>query len=331
VAAVARRKTATTLAEAGYDAVLADVVHLIESARHASARALNALITATYWSIGRRIVEEEQHGRTRAGYGEALLERLATDLTARFGRGFGRRNLFQMRAFYLAYRKIPQTLSAQSRALPGTHKMQTVSALSGATDPDGVSRCTFPLPWSHYFRLLAVRDPEARRFYETEALRGGWTIRQLDRQVGSQFYERTALSRNKAAVLRQGLARKPDDAITPEEELKDPYVLEFLGMNREGQCGGSVRARGSPQQGACSRVPDPAAQGTIAHRCDRGDDEAVGSQDEHEAAQRAITDLLQRGCCAKVRCSHDFAEIRGIPLVVGNERAVCYQTTPNPR
>jgi predicted nuclease of restriction endonuclease-like (RecB) superfamily len=111
--------------------------------------------------------------------------------------------------------------------------VQTVSALSGATDPDGVAGCAFPLPWSHYVRLLAVRDPEARRFYETEALRGGWTIRQLDRQVGSQFYERTALSRNKAAMLRHGQARKPGDAITPEEELKDPYVLEFLGMKDE--------------------------------------------------------------------------------------------------
>jgi hypothetical protein len=85
--------------EPGYRAMLAEVVRVVESARRASARAVNSLITATYWTIGRRIVEEEQHGEARAGYGEALLERLAVDLTARFGRGFGRRNLFQMRAF----------------------------------------------------------------------------------------------------------------------------------------------------------------------------------------------------------------------------------------
>jgi predicted nuclease of restriction endonuclease-like (RecB) superfamily len=91
----------------------------------------------------------------------------------------------------------------------------------------------FPLPWSHYVRLLAVRNPEGRRFYETEALRGGWTIRQLDRQIGTQFYERTALSRNKAAMLRRGEVQKPGDAVTPEEEIKDPYMLEFLGLKDE--------------------------------------------------------------------------------------------------
>jgi len=90
-----------------------------------------------------------------------------------------------------------------------------------------------PLPWSHYVRLLTVRSTEARRFYETEALRGGWTIRQLDRQIGTQFYERTALSRNKSAMLKRGLVQQPSDALTPEQEIKDPYVLEFLGLKDE--------------------------------------------------------------------------------------------------
>ncbi len=111
--------------------------------------------------------------------GAALVDRLATDLTDRFSRGFGRRNLFQMRAFYLAYREIPKTASAQSKGLPGAAIVQTASALfttmaraSGRADVP-----TFPLPWSHYVRLLGVRSAEARRFYEAEALRGGWTIR----------------------------------------------------------------------------------------------------------------------------------------------------------
>jgi predicted nuclease of restriction endonuclease-like (RecB) superfamily len=95
------------------------------------------------------------------------------------------------------------------------------------------SRLLLPLPWSQYIRLLAVRSPEARRFYETEALRGGWTIRQLDRQIQSQFYERTALSRNKAALLRKGSDPRPDDAVTPDEEIKDPYILEFLALKDE--------------------------------------------------------------------------------------------------
>src|SRR2546421_311464 len=91
----------------------------------------------------------------------------------------------------------------------------------------------FPLPWSHYVRLLSVENLNARRFYEAEALRGGWSVRQLDRQVGSQFYERTALSRNKAAMLRKGTVSLPSDEVTPEEEIKDPYVLEFLGLKDE--------------------------------------------------------------------------------------------------
>lgn len=91
----------------------------------------------------------------------------------------------------------------------------------------------FPLPWSHYVRLLSVKDGEARSFYEAEALRGGWTVRQLDRQISSLFYERTALSRNKAAMLKKGARPRPEDAVTPEEEIKDPFVLEFLGLKDE--------------------------------------------------------------------------------------------------
>jgi predicted nuclease of restriction endonuclease-like (RecB) superfamily len=91
----------------------------------------------------------------------------------------------------------------------------------------------FSLPWSAYVRLLSVKNEHARRFYETEALRGGWSVRQLDRQINSLFYERTALSRNKARLLTKGAAVKRDDAVAPEEEIKDPYVLEFLGLKDE--------------------------------------------------------------------------------------------------
>ncbi|MEW6746404.1 MAG: DUF1016 N-terminal domain-containing protein, partial [Planctomycetota bacterium] len=87
----------------------------------------------------------------------------------------------------------------------------------------------FSLPWSAYVRLLSVKNEHARRFYETEALRGGWSVRQLDRQINSQFYERTALSRNKEAMLIKGQKALAEDRVRPEEEIKDPYVLEFLG------------------------------------------------------------------------------------------------------
>lgn len=196
---------------AGYDAVLAGVVELLENSRRGAARAVNAVMTAAYWEIGRRIVEYEQEGAERAGYGEQLLARLSVDVTARFGRGFSDRNLRQMRLFYTGWQN-RQTLSADSR-------------------PDTL--VPSPLPWSHYVRLMSVANPAARAFYETEALRGGWAVRQLDRQIGSQFYERAALSRDKIAMLEKGEARRPGDAVTPEEEIKDPFVLEFLGLKDE--------------------------------------------------------------------------------------------------
>jgi len=91
----------------------------------------------------------------------------------------------------------------------------------------------FPLPWSHYVRLLSVNNDDARSFYEREALRGGWTVRPLARQIDTQFYERTAMSRNKDAMLANGARAKPEDAMTPEDEIKDPFVLEFLGLKDE--------------------------------------------------------------------------------------------------
>ncbi len=205
---------------AGYAGVHSGIVELLEAARHAAARKVNALMTASYWEIGRRIVEAEQRGRRRAGYGEQLIERLASDLTGRFGRGFSRQNLQQMRSFFLTW-PIRQTVSGEFSPAP-VHP----------TRLDELAQC-FTLPWSAYVRLLSVKDDQARRFYETEALRGGWSVRQLDRQIGSQFYERTALSRDKAAMLVKGEKGKPEDTVTPGDAIKDPYVLEFLDLKDE--------------------------------------------------------------------------------------------------
>jgi predicted nuclease of restriction endonuclease-like (RecB) superfamily len=227
-----KRTTLVRSPSTDYGGVLADVVGLVDAARRGAVRSVNAIMTATYWAIGRRIVEQEQRGAAKAGYGDELIIRLSRDLQARFGRGFGRANLFQMRAFYLAYREIVQTASGESPSVAGPQKVQTVSGQLAGHDDVVVVANRLPLPWSQYVRLMAVRNPEARRFYETEALRGGWTIRQLDRQIGSQFYERTILSKNKAAMLRRGAA-SPGDVLTPEEEIKDPYLLEFLALKDE--------------------------------------------------------------------------------------------------
>jgi len=143
---VTRKKTSITRPEPGYHAVLSEVVGLIEAARRASTRAVNALMTATYWGIGRRIVEQEQQGAARAGYGEELIVRLSDDLQTRFGRGFGRANLFQMRAFYLAYREILQTASGESMSVEAQQKIQTVSGQSHRHEGLAALAGRLPLP-----------------------------------------------------------------------------------------------------------------------------------------------------------------------------------------
>lgn len=211
-----------------YDTILSGMVDLLEQARRASARAVNSIMTATYWEIGRRIVEFEQGGKIRAEYGEELLKRLSADLCSSFGRGFSIRNLRTFRLFYANW-PIRQTLSAE---LSKSIKFKQIQAADEQFSLRDIA-ARFPLPWSQYVLLLAVKNPEARSFYETEALRGGWSVRQLDRQINSQFYERTALSRNKAAMLSKGALPKHEDTVTSEEELKDPLVLEFLGLKDE--------------------------------------------------------------------------------------------------
>jgi predicted nuclease of restriction endonuclease-like (RecB) superfamily len=212
-----------------YNPLLKDIVQLLEDARRYAARTVNAILTATYWEIGRRIVEFEQGGESRAEYGSSLMERLSGDLNLRFGRGFSVDNLESMRLFYLTYppSRISETLS---RKLDHKIKSETLSRVFKLPE---VAAC-FPLSWSHYVILVRrSRSEEARSFYETEALRGGWSVRQLERQINTQFYERTALSKNKAAMLIKGARLKPEDRVSPEEEIKNPYILEFLGLKDE--------------------------------------------------------------------------------------------------
>ena len=207
---------------AQYQSIFGDVSRIIDAARRSAVRSVNAVMTAAYWLIGHRIVEFEQSGEKRAEYGTALIERLAADLTQRFGRGFSRQNIQQMRLFYLSY--------------PSEQIQQTVSGKSETTSTEGrlgELLTAFPLPWSAYVRLLSIKNKRGRDFYEAEALRGGWSVRQLDRQINSQFYERTALSKNKAAMLTRGRRARTEDAVLPEEEIKDPFVLEFLDLKDE--------------------------------------------------------------------------------------------------
>jgi len=231
-------KSASQASAAEYDRLFGGISEVLESARRASARAVNAIMTATYWEIGRRIVEFEQKGEKRAVYGEELIEKLSADLSSHFGRGFGVVNLSQMKKFYLLYppERIFQTVSEESASESNKGIGQTPSGilrpLTSVSSLVDLAR-SFPLPWSAYVRLLSVKNEHAREFYETEALRDGWSVRQLDRQINSQFYERIALSKNKAAMLTRGQKTRPEDIVQPEEEIKDPVILEFLGLKDE--------------------------------------------------------------------------------------------------
>jgi predicted nuclease of restriction endonuclease-like (RecB) superfamily len=215
-----------------YSAVHSEIVRLLDAARRAAARSVNAVMTATYWEIGRCIVEFEQGGAERAGYGEALLKRLSVDLSAKFGRGFGVDSLESMRLFYQTYppNKISELLVRKS-GLPD--QARNSESLIRNFDLTELAQ-TFPLSWTHYIHLMRrTRSAEEREFYETEALRGGWSVRQLDRQISSQFYTRALLSKNKRAMLEKGGLAMATDQVTPEEAIKDPVILEFLGLKDE--------------------------------------------------------------------------------------------------
>lgn len=264
---MAKKKVETLKPQDNYDSILSELSELLEQSRRMAARSVNALMTATYWEIGRRIVEIEQKGDERAEYGKELLKKLSKDLTDRFGRGFSERNLEQMRLFYSTW-QISQTVSAKfeksQTASSKSEKVQTASGLSqdirqtASAESSGEESATlsrksqkivqppsaqsfdlaeiaknFPLPWSHYVLLLACRDENEREFYEIEALRGGWSVRQLKRQKNSQFYKRTLLSKNKAAMLRKGEKSEKEDYVSHDEEIKDPFVLEFLNLKDE--------------------------------------------------------------------------------------------------
>ena len=240
------KKPAAKTKPAAYPTLLTGIGALLTESRRAVVRAANCFMTTTYWEVGRRIVEFEQGGKRRAEYGDELLAQLSRDLTERHGRGFSRQNLQNMRQFYVSFgpAQIRQTLSGKSPAMirqtvSGKSKSGSTALILSPSSPELPFTLpelaeAFPLPWSHYVSLITrARSPEALDFYHTEALRGGWSVRQLDRQIGSLFYERTLLSKDKAAMLRKGAKPQPGDALSVDEAMRDPLVLEFLNLRDE--------------------------------------------------------------------------------------------------
>ena len=202
---------------------------LVLSARQSAARGVDLLHVHTNYEIGRRIVEQEQQGADRAQYGKEILRDLAERLTGEFGNGFSRSNLEYMRRFFLAYPErvapISQTLSGEFMG-PSIH--QTLSDELRTLAETAYK--PFVLSWSHYVFLIGLK-PEERDFYEIEAAEQGWTLRELKRQFDSGLYERLALSRDKQAI--RDLSRKGQLVARPQDLFKEPYVLEFLGLEEK--------------------------------------------------------------------------------------------------
>jgi predicted nuclease of restriction endonuclease-like (RecB) superfamily len=216
----AKKKTAATKpspAKHGDAGLYGRVAKILEEARSHVVRTVNSAQVAANWLIGREIVEEEQRGERRAGYGEELIESLGRALSREYGRGFSATNLKLMRQFYLTYPGLlgeqagnRQTLSDESRLITAMH-------------PN--------LSWSHYCLLMKVQKPLAREFYESECIVACWSVRELERQISSLYYERLLMSKNRKKMILEN--RKPAlsaHASAALEVIKDPYVLEFLGL-----------------------------------------------------------------------------------------------------
>lgn len=208
--------------------LFANIRALIESARSTVARGVDLVQVHTNFEIGRHIVEFEQQGGHRATYADALLTVLAERLTAEFGKGFGRSNIAYGRSFYLTYRErvsIVQTASGQLTPQTGAAPFQIVQTVSGQ------SGRPFTLSWSHYVFLLGIKTADERSFYEIEATSQNWTLRELRRQFQSGLYERLALSRDQDGIRQ--LAKQGQIVSQPKDLLKEPLVLEFLGLSEQ--------------------------------------------------------------------------------------------------
>lgn len=218
-------------------AFIAEAIELVRAGRQYAVKQTNSIMVFTYFQIGKLIVEEEQGGNVKAGYGDETIKQLSMELTKQFGRGFSEDNLRNMRQFYIEFKgkierlpisdtlssklnlnKNPQTISKESSLL---QIPETSSSISFAQ--------IFPLSWSHYVILSRIENADEQSFYEIEAKEGNWSVRELRRQLDSGLFERLALSKDKKKLKQ--LATKGQIIEKPEDVLKTPYVLEFLGLN----------------------------------------------------------------------------------------------------
>lgn len=206
--------------------LLTEVRQLIQSARRGISTIVDTFQVMTNFEIGRRIVEHEQKGAKRAAYGAELLKELSTRLTEEFGRGFSEDNLSNMRRFFLTWK---DRIAEFPNSLFGNLKQPIGKLAETSISEQPVRKFPFTLSWTHYQVLLTVKDPDERSFYEIEATNSGWSVPELKRQKASCLYERLALSRDKEGIRK--LAREGQVIVRPEDLLKEPFVLEFLGLD----------------------------------------------------------------------------------------------------
>jgi len=199
----------TLAAHNHFEAFYERVAPIIREARTIIMRTIDNTMVKAYWNIGRYIVEEEQQGTSRANYGKLLIQDLSQRLTKEFGRGFGITTLEDIRKFYLTY-----------RIDKGSEKSHAVRGELPRFCPN--------LSWTHYRLLMRISRPEARLFYEQEASKSNWSSRELERQINTLLYDRLAKSKDKEGLMR--LAQQGHEIIKPADAIKDPVVLEFLGL-----------------------------------------------------------------------------------------------------
>ncbi|MGD9931663.1 MAG: YhcG family protein [Mangrovibacterium sp.] len=176
-------------------------------------RAANASMVTAYWQIGRLIVEEEQNGASRASYGKMVLKELSEKLTAEFGKGFTEANLRNFRQFYLTF---PEICNEAGISASGFQKRYTLCS---------------ELSWSHFRLIMRVENPDARNFYIQETVSQNWSVRALDRQISTLYYERIISSQDKKVVQKEAEEHALKLADSPRDFIKDPYILEFLKLN----------------------------------------------------------------------------------------------------
>ncbi len=225
-----------------YDQLFSKIAELIDLARKKVATTVNLTMVHTYFEIGRMIVEDEQQGKERAAYGKSVLKDLSIRLIERFGKGFSVDNLQNMRQFYLAY----SIYETPSRKLQSNENQSDLISATPLTNLENSDKTLVPIPqtpsaelqmprfqisWSHYLILMRIENSQERSFYEIECAANNWSLKDLKRQYHSSLYERLALSRNKEEVMK--LANEGHTMVKPEDILKNPLTLEFLGMDEK--------------------------------------------------------------------------------------------------